>query len=237
MNAFKIALCFLTLISNLVVAEECVILLHGLARSGASMEKMERKLSEKGYLIVNQGYPSRKYSVEMLAADIVPTAVKKCGGEVPINFVTHSLGGILLRQYLHMNEIPQLKRVVMLGPPNRGSQVVDTFKNVPGFSWINGPAGQQLGTDDKSIIKALGPADFEVGIIAGSRTINLILSLALPNPNDGKVSVENTKLEGMKDHMTVPVSHPFLMKDDEVIKQVLRFLTTGDFDHAEVNGA
>lgn len=122
----------------------------------------------------------------------------------------------------------------MLGPPNQGSQVVDTFKSVPGFSWINGPAGQQLGTNENSITKALGPADFEVGIIAGSRTINLILSLALPNPDDGKVSVENTKLEGMKDHITLPVSHPFLMKNSEVIDQVLKFLEVGEFDHTGV---
>lgn len=233
MNAFKTVLCLLTLLPNLVLAEECVILLHGLARSDASMEKLEEKLREKGYRTINRGYPSRKHSVEKLAADVVPAAVKECGKEASINFVTHSLGGIVLRQYLHTKKIPHLKRVVMLGPPNQGSQVVDTFKKVPGFNWINGPAGQQLGTDDNSIIKALGPADFEVGIIAGSRTINFILSLALPNPDDGKVSVENTKLGGMKDHIILPVSHPFLMKNDDVIDQVSRFLELGEFDHTK----
>lgn len=86
---------------------------------------------------------------------------------------------------------------------------------MPGFNWIN------------------GPADIEVGIIAGSNTVNLILSLALPNPKDGRVSVENTKLDGMKDHIILPVSHPFLMKNDDAINQVLRFLEVGEFDHAK----
>lgn len=230
---FKTIFCLLALLPNLASAEECVILLHGLARSEASMEKLEEKLSEKGYRVVNQGYPSRKYQVATLAAGIVPNAIDECGMEAAVSFVTHSLGGIVIRQYLHTHTIPRLKRVVMLGPPNQGSQVVDTFKKVPGFSWINGPAGLQLGTDDNSIIKALGPADFEVGIIAGSSSINLILSQVLPNPDDGKVSVENTKVEGMKDHITLPVSHPFLMKDDDVIDQVLRFLALGEFDHGK----
>lgn len=166
----------MAILPNLARADECTILLHGLARSDASMKKLEVKLTEKGYRVVNQGYPSRKYEVDILAAAVIPAAVKECGDETPVNFVTHSLGGVVLRQYLHTQKIPQLKRVVMLGPPNQGSQVVDSFKKVPGFSWLNGPAGLQLGTDDNSITKALGPADFELGIIAGSRSINLILS-------------------------------------------------------------
>lgn len=229
----KIILCLLALFSNFALAEECVILLHGLARTDASMGKLARILGGAGYRVVNQGYPSRKYSVEELAGNVVPAALNECGKDAPINFVTHSLGGIILRQYLHTNEISKLQRVVMLGPPNQGSQVVDTFRDVPGFKWLNGPAGLQLGTDANSITKNLGPVDFEVGIIAGSRTINFILSLTLPNPEDGKVSVENTKLEGMKDHITLPVSHPFLMKDDAVIGQVLNFLAVGEFEHEE----
>ncbi len=117
----------------------------------------------------------------------------------------------------------------MLGPPNQGSQVVDTLRNFPGYQWINGPAGMQLGTDPESVPLMLGRADFELGIIAGTKSINLILSTLLPSPDDGKVSVENTKLEGMRDHVAISVSHPFLMKDALAIQQTIYFLRHGNF--------
>lgn len=121
----------------------------------------------------------------------------------------------------------------MLGPPNRGSHVVDALGSMPGFELLNGPAGMQLGTGQHSVPNQLGPANFEVGIIAGSRSINLILSTILPNPDDGKVAVEYTKLGGMKDHITVPVSHPFLMQDREVVRQTIHFLKYGQFHELE----
>ncbi|MBN1906699.1 MAG: alpha/beta hydrolase [Deltaproteobacteria bacterium] len=211
------------------LADECVILLHGLARSSSSFNRMESVLKDNGYFTVNYNYPSRKYSIEKLAKDSIDNALAQCPANGRVHFVTHSLGGILVRQYLSTGKIKNLGKVVMLGPPNKGSQVVDKLKNVPGFEFINGPAGRQLGTDSMGIPARLGPAEFEVGIIAGTRSINPILSSMLPDPDDGKVSVENTKLAGMADHITLPVSHPFLMKNDEVIKQVIYFLQNGKF--------
>ena len=127
------------------------------------------------------------------------------------------------------HKLEQMGRVVMLGPPNQGSQVVDTLKNVWGFKLINGPAGLELGTDEASVPGSLGAVDFPVGVVAGSSSINPILSQMLPNPDDGKVSVENTKVEGMVDHIVMPVSHPFLMTNNKVIEQVKIFLKTGKF--------
>lgn len=217
------------------MSEECVVLLHGMARSDSSMNKMEEKLTEAGYTVVNFDYPSTHYNVETIATDYLPKAIARCKPNVIINFVTHSLGGIVLRQYLSENTLNLLGRVVMLGPPNKGSEVVDTLKNVPGFELINGPAGLELGTDKTSVPNVLGPVTYPVGIIAGSSTINPILSQMLPNPDDGKVSVESTKVEGMADHIILPVSHPFLMRDDEVIKQVKIFLKSGVFQHSNVS--
>ncbi|PKG80633.1 alpha/beta hydrolase [Colwellia sp. 75C3] len=215
------------------MSEECVVLLHGMARSDSSMNKMETKLKEAGYTVVNFDYPSTRFNIESIAKDYLPNAVAQCKPNVIINFVTHSLGGIVLRKYLSDNKLELLGRVVMLGPPNKGSEVVDKLKNVPGFEFINGPAGLELGTDKTSIPNLLGPVTYPVGIIAGSSTINPILSQMLPNPDDGKVSVENTKVEGMADHIILPVSHPFLMRNDEVIRQVKRFLKTGKFQHSK----
>ena len=117
----------------------------------------------------------------------------------------------------------------MLGPPNNGSEAVDKLKNVPGYKFINGPAGMQLGTGVQSIPQSLGEADFEVGIIAGTRSINLLLSMLIPSTDDGKVSIESAHLKNEKDFIDVPVSHPFLMKDDQVIENVIRFIKYGKF--------
>ena len=212
-------------------ASECVVFLHGLARSSSSMDKTADAFEDRGFFVANVDYPSRKHKVETLAPMAIETGLAMCPADSKIHFVTHSLGGILVRYYLENNALPYLGRVVMLGPPNRGSKVVDRYRNVPGFKAFNGPAANQLGTGSDGIAAALGPVDFELGVIAGTRTINLILSLALPNPDDGKVSVENTKIEGMSDFIAVPHSHPFLMRASIVIEQALSFIENGRFEH------
>ena len=123
----------------------------------------------------------------------------------------------------------------MLGPPNHGSEVVDELGNVPGFQLLNGQAGLQLGTGESSVPSRLGPADFELGIIAGTESINLLLSTIIPGEDDGKVSVESARLEGMSDFITVPVSHPFLMQDRVVMHQVLHYLEHGSFERSPEN--
>jgi triacylglycerol esterase/lipase EstA (alpha/beta hydrolase family) len=210
---------------------ETVILLHGLARNAFSMNKLERALEKHDYAVVNVDYPSTKHNIESLAQRSISEAISKVAPQSKIHFVTHSMGGILVRQFLRQNEIKNLGRVVMLGPPNSGSEVVDILQNLPGFKTVNGPAGLQLSAKEDALPNQLGPANFEVGIIAGSRTINLVLSSLLPTPNDGKVSVESTKLEGMSDHITMPVTHTFMMRNTEVIEQVIHFLQQGTFSH------
>jgi len=214
---------------------ECVILLHGLARTTASMESLEKALNEAGYHVVNLGYPSRKHPIKKLTEIAIPPAINVCQAQLDwrIHFVTHSLGGILVRQYLATHKMPGLGRTVMISPPSQGSEVVDSLKNVPGFHLINGPAGDQLGTGPDSVPLALGPANFEVGIITGTRSINLILSRIIPGLDDGKVSVERARLEGMTDFVTLPHSHPFIMGKKKAISQTIHFLKQGRFDHAK----
>lgn len=196
------------------------------------MNKMQRALIEAGYETANIDYPSRDFTVEELAQIAITDGLDACranGGIERIHFVTHSLGGILLRQYLSNREIPELGRVVMLGPPNQGSAAVDELSDVPGFDWLNGPAGRQLGKGEDSVPLKLGPADFELGIIAGDRSIDPITSSALKNPDDGRVSVEDTKLEGMADFVVVEHSHAFMMRMRQPIELTIRFLQNGSF--------
>ncbi len=215
-------------------AQEEVILLHGLCRTSRSMVKMERALTDAGYKVRNVDYPSRTASIQKLADDAIGKAVSDCqkDGAVKIDFVTHSLGGILVRSYLARHTIPNLGRVVMLAPPNQGSEVVDKLGRLFLFKWINGPAGNELGTDKNSTPNKLGPANFPVGVIAGDRSINWINSFLIPGRDDGKVSVERTKFVGMTDHIVIHTTHPFIMKNHEVIRQTIQFLRTGNFDHA-----
>lgn len=214
-------------------ASDCVILLHGLARTEHSFSKMEKTLTDSGYVVINNSYPSTKFEIEQLAEKAIPESIQECPENSTIHFVAHSMGGILIRQYLSVHELENLGKVVMLGPPNKGSEITDKLKNVPVYELINGPAGMELGTDSLSTPNELGPVNFDLGIIAGTRTFNPILSTMLPNPDDGKVSVENTKLPGMKDHIELPVTHTFMMKNKEVIEQVVHFLRNGTFEKSE----
>ena len=219
--------------TELQPAQQCVILLHGLARTAASMKTLQSELKAHGYQVVNHDYASRKHSVQKLAETAVPEALSHCVGADVVHFVTHSMGGILVRAYLAQGELERMGRVVMLGPPNQGSEVVDHLANVPGFELINGPAGKQLGTAEDALPKSLGAVNFELGVIAGTRTLNPLLSQLLPNPDDGKVAVAATKVEGMTDFIALPVSHPLMMNSALVIEQVLAFLQNGRFQRHE----
>lgn len=235
MKALRCLLLMLVCIPGLVPAAECVVLLHGLARTAGSMEDMAAALQEAGFTVANVDYPSRDHPVSELAARAVPEGLQRCAeaGDARPHFVTHSLGGILVRHYYAQHPEQRPQRVVMLGPPNQGSQVVDEIAGFPGFDFWNGPAGNQLGTGPDSVPVRLPPVDFELGIIAGTQSINLILSTFLPNPDDGKVSVANTRVQGMKACIAMPVTHPFMMGDEEVIGQTLHFLETGRFRGGE----
>lgn len=213
-------------------AADCVVLLHGLARTATSMNPMQRALAEEGFETANIDYPSREYGVEELAGLAIPEGLEACRsieGIERIHFVAHSLGGILLRQYLSENGIAELGRVVMLGPPNQGSAAVDKLRDWPGFDWLNGPAGLQLGKGEQSVPLRLGPATFELGVIAGNRTIDPITSAVLDDPDDGRVSVADTRLEGMADFVEVEHSHAFMMRMHEPIQLTIRFLRNGAF--------
>ena len=214
-----------------VDASEHVILLHGLCRSPRCMKRMQRQLEADGYTVHNVGYPSRQHAADVLLREHIAPAFENSrqAGARRIHVVAHSLGAILTRLYYQEYSPNDLGRVVMLGPPNQGSEIVDKIGHLSLYRWINGPVGGQLGTAHDSLPKTLGPVEFETGIIAGDRSINLILSRFLDGKDDGKVSVENTKVEGAADHRVIRCSHPYLMVSRQSIEQVRYFLSHGRF--------
>ena len=206
----------LMLVSSSAMASDCVVLLHGLGRTHLSMTALQFALENAGYEVWNEGYPSRRTTVEALAPG-VGAAIDDCRarGAARVHFVTHSMGGILVRAYFRDRRVPDAGRVVMLAPPNRGSAIVDANRDKWWFRMATGPAGQQLGTGPDSLPNTLPPLPLEVGVIAGRY--------------DGKVSIRSTRLPEMKDHLIVDDAHTFLMNAPTVIRQVQAFLKEGSF--------
>ncbi len=215
------------------VLGECVVILHGMGRTHHSMDDMQEELTKAGFHTVNYGYPSTKSDIETLAREHFPKALDKCQQFDPtaVHFVTHSLGGIVLRMAIQQYRPANLGRVVMLSPPNRGSPLVDTLKDWWLYEWINGPAGQQLSTAADSVPNKLGRVDYSVGIITGDRQafFDAWFSSKIPGEDDGKVSVEGAKVDGMSDFLVVHESHPFIMDDAYVQRQTVYFLNHGTF--------
>ncbi len=214
-------------------ANETVVLLHGLARSASSMDEMEQALAEAGYATCNIAYPSTHHSIAELAEAHVLPAMQACGQADTVHVVTHSMGGIVVRYLRAQGHLDAVGRVVMLSPPNQGSELVDAMGDLWLFGAVNGPAGFELGTDDASVPVQLGPVDFELGVITGDRSLNPLYSHMIEGPDDGKVSVERAQVEGMRDFLVLPASHTFIMNKEETMRQSLYFLAHGHFDQAE----
>lgn len=214
-------------------AGEYVVLLHGLGRTAKSFARMQAAIEKDGYRVISLDYASRRKTIEELAAQELDTLISalRRGQAQKIHFVTHSMGGILLRYYLTQHALPELGRVVMLGPPNRGSEVADFTARVWPVNRIFGPNLARLKTAPGSFVNGLGPCrGGEIGVIAGDRSINWINSLVfIHGRDDGKVSVEEARLQGMKEFRVVHVSHPFLMRNRGVIRLVQVFLAKGSF--------
>jgi hypothetical protein len=211
---------------------ECVILLHGMGRTRNSMKRIEKSLVKDSYAVWNESYPSTSENIEKLSMEHIEKGLAFCN-EIKaetIHFVTHSLGGIMVRYYLQDHKIDNLGKIVMLSPPNNGSEVADFLKDIYVYKLVMGPAGQQLGTDSNSLPGSMKAIDAHVGIITGNKTLDPWFSPLIPGEDDGKVSVESAKLREMSDFLIIGSSHAFIMKNDEVIDQIKCFLKHGTFE-------
>ncbi len=214
----------------------CVVLLHGMGRTLRSLAPMASFLESAGYRAANIDYPSTAQPIETLAESAVSRGISTCRRDapgVPIHVVTHSLGGILVRYYLSRHKVTELGRVVMLSPPNQGSEAAQALRDFPFYRWLNGPAGQQLGIGEDSLPRSPGPVDFPLGIITGNESsiFDFWLSAVFTGENDGKVSVARAKVDGMADFLVLPHTHTFIMQEEDVMQQVAFFLKNARFHH------
>lgn len=210
---------------------ECVVILHGMGRSAGAMKKIEKAFKKSGYATHNKSYNSTSGEEGML--DAVSAGLEHCEKikAKSIHFVTHSLGGIAVRYYLTQNDINTIDSIVMLGPPNHGSELADAFKNKGWYKAMNKRSGQLLTTDEDSFVNQLGPIPegIKLGVIAGTKSSDPWFNYLFDRPHDGKVAVESTKLEGMTDHLEVEVGHTRIMKNKLVIQNALNFIKQGEF--------
>lgn len=220
--------------------QETVVLLHGLGRGPLAMKRLELDLRKAGYEVYNVGYPSQSRDIASLSESALSPYLSSTATHRRVHVVTHSLGGILVRQYLKTHGTPDnLGRIVMLAPPNQGSEIVDRLRSWRTYRWLNGPAGLQLGTDADSIPNMLGPLPngVEVGVIAGDFSWNPLMSSAIAGPNDGKVSVARSHVAGESDHVTVRTSHTWIMWRRVTVDHVRTFLREGRFMRSAASGA
>ncbi len=195
------------------------------------MKVLEWNLRWHGYQVVNLSYPSRRLSIEELGSDWLPRklAAHKVDKISRVHFVTHSMGGIVARQYFAGTPLSQVGRVVMLAPPNQGSEVVDRMEKRRWFRRIMGPAAVELGTGEQSVPRRLGPARFETGVVAADKSRNPLFSAWLPGPDDGRVTVESTRLAGAAAHLVVHTTHAGILCKPAVMNAVISFIKKGSF--------
>ena len=215
------------------MTEGTVILLHGLSRTPQIMAKMADYLQSQGYCVHNIDYPSTRYSIEELTDQIAAQiARRRIVASQPLHFVAHSMGAIITHWYIKQYRPENLGRVVALGPPYHGTPIIDYLGKYRWYQKQYGPAALELATGPEGICHRLGPVTYELGVIAGDRYFILdwfFDKFWLAQPNDGKVAVASTRIEGCRDHIVLPVNHVFLPEYPNVTHQSAWFLKNGHF--------
>ncbi len=210
--------------------KDIIVCMHGLGRTRFSMSRLARFFGRNGYHVINKGYPSRSADIATLSHDYFKP-LERIIAQERVHFITHSMGGIVLRYYLQEHSLVEGSRIVMMAPPNQGSHVTDRYRDSFWYRFL-GQGAQQLGSDPDSLVCQMQPLKYEVGVIAGSRSADPQFNHCFDGDHDGKVAVSHTRLDEMSDFLVVPCNHTFLMRNPDVLKQCLSFIKTGRFKHS-----
>lgn len=206
-----------------------VILVHGLRSSSGSFKRLQAALLSEGLNVALVDYASTCFPIETLADSALTIAVNRCraAGSRTIHFVGHSMGAILVRYFLQQHNVPELGRVVLLSPPNHGTELIDKLNWLAPFRKFNGPGGMQLGAKADGFVNRLEKPQYEFMIIQSKRSINPLASLLIPGKDDGRVSYQSAELDGATEFFWVNSHHHAVMKKEETIQNIVRFLKAG----------
>ena len=216
-------------------AEELVVLIHGIRDKPYIMWKLEQGLSKSGYSIMNLHYPSVKADMDSIVSLVHSRLAPRLQDYQKINFVTHSLGGIVMRAYLHKHKQSNFQRLVMIAPPNKGAIMAERFEDFFIYKWIYGQTGQKLGKDSTDYWQQIPPPSIDFGIIAGGLGNDKGFNPLIPGDDDGTVGVAETKIAGAQDFIVIPGLHTSLLWQNRTLEQVLYFLEYNHFKNQEDN--
>lgn len=219
---------------NTAEQKDLAIILHGIGMHPIRMAWLERGLRRAGFETMNVKYPSLKMRIEDCAAHTAET-IKRFGKcpRLKTHFVTHSMGSLVALEMMQQNMVPDAARAVLIAPPYHGSEVADLLSENVLYRRLFGPAGQQLTTTYRKAVAYKIPDHVEVGVIAGSRAYEYPIFLPVmksTGEHDGLVSLRSTQIPGIKDHVTIRMSHSLLI--EKSVAQTVHFLMQGRFQHS-----
>jgi len=216
---------------NIDHSKELVILIHGIMYSPLIMWKIEKSLTNAGYNTLNFDYASTRWPMDTVTEKLHQEITDKYSKYEKIHFVTHSLGGLVIRAYLDQFGSELEGHLVMIAPPNQGSITAERFEDFALFKWLLGEPGQHLGKDRDDYFKMYPPPRIHFGIIAGGLCNDKGFNPLIPGDDDGTVGVEETRIYGYADFIIIPGLHTTLLWQGEVIRQIITFIEEGKFDH------
>jgi hypothetical protein len=214
------------------VAGETVILLHGLGEGRASMQPLAEHLRRSlDATVLTFGYASVKADIDAhgraLAAVVAGLPAAK-----RISFVGHSLGNLVVRRWLAIAapaDRGRVHRLVMLGPPNQGSDLARMASRIWGVAATAEGAARDLVVEWQRVAPGLAVPECPFGIVAGGKGDATGYSPLLEGDDDAVVRVAETRLTGADGFLVLPVHHAAMMRDAAVQRATREFLATGRF--------
>lgn len=205
-------------------------MLHGLWLRAWVVEPLRRRLASTDMRAVSFGYPTVRRALDDNARDLAAFADRQPGDR--LHFVGHSLGGLVVLRMLAIARPARIGRTVLLGSPCLGSHVVETLTKFPGATTILGFAIVQWQRDPVRRV----PDGLEIAAIAGDRPVGIgHVVVPIEPPHDGAVRVAETRLPGLSDHLSLPVTHTGMLFSREVARQTGVYLRSGRFDHGRAS--